>query len=226
MKWILLNVPSAPLSSRFRTFFPGQLIDDAFPGMSVSAITAAGGVLWPSSDPIVSIAAAKVFASRRACGADPTAAAARLTAAIAGATNGAALGWPGANVEAVVQKFTATIGFAALAASATTQTISPASLLLPANSRVIGHTLTVSAGFTGGGLTTMTIAVGGNGGTNDIVASQSVFAAGSFGGTLGVNPTADYAAVTQIGVLFTGSGNVNLATAGSVTIDLLIALLP
>jgi hypothetical protein len=184
-------------------------------------------VLWPASDPIVSAAAAKVFASRRACGADPLAAAARLAAAVAQASNANALGWPGANVEAVVQKFTATIGFASLTASAGAQTLSPAGLLLPANARIVAHELTVGAGFTGGGLTGMSISAGGNGSSNDIVSAASVFAAASLSGTAGSNPQPLYASATQVAVVFSATGaNVNAATAGSITLDLLIALLP
>jgi hypothetical protein len=213
--WIVVVPPAAPASSYYRTVFPGQVVNDA--NIPVAALVAQGALLWPTTigatDPVAT-AAAKIFASRRAKGRDPVDAASAMLAAVAQGTNANTEGWSGANLFAAVQKATATITSASLTASATTQTIAPASLLLPANSRVVGHVLTVGAGFTGGGLTTMTIAVGGAAGNNDIVASQSVFAAGSFGGTLGVNPTADYAAATQIGVLFTGSGNVNLATAG------------
>jgi hypothetical protein len=221
----LLNVPNAPLSSQYRTFFPGQTIDDTI--IPTAPMIAAGCVLWPASDPIVSAAGAKIFASRRACGADPTAAAARLTAAIAGATNGAALGWPGAAEFQSITKYTATIGFAQLTAAAGTQTISPSTLALPASSRIIAHELTVGAGFTGGGLTGMSVSIGGNGSSNDLVSAASVFAAASLSGTAGSNPQPLYATATQIGVLFTSTGgNVNACTAGSVTLDLLIALLP
>jgi hypothetical protein len=223
-KWILLNVPNAPLSSQYRTFFPGQTIDDTI--IPTAPMIAAGCVLWPASDPIVSAAAAKIFASRRACGADPTAAAARLAVAVAQASNANALGWLGANVEAVVQKFTATVAFSALAVASLTTTVSPAGLLLPSNARVIAREINVTTAFAGSGVTGLTLAFGGASST-EIVSSQSLLATGLFGGTSGTNPQAFYSAGAQLTVLFTAVGaNLSALTAGSVTIDLLIALLP
>ena len=226
--WLYIGGQSAPTASRFRTLYPGEVVNDA--QITLAPFVGQGAVFWPTSpgatDP-VSVAAAKVFAGRRASARDPVEAQARLLAAIFGSANQQAEGWSGANLFANVTKFTATIGFAQLTAAATTQPISPAGLVLPANARIVSHVLTVGAGFTGGGLSGMSISAGGNGSSNDIIASQSVFVSGSFGGTVGANPTPFYAPATQVSLVFTSTGgNANAATAGSVTLDLLLVLLP
>ena len=219
-KWYLLN------DTQFGKYLlrAGKLIDDTV--YNAVQITAAGGVLWTANDPVVAAAAANItFQKRRGVPSDLLAP--LMLAATEAATNGSVQGGGTVNVYGTVQKFSSTIGFALLTAAATTQVISPAAFLLPANTRIIGHEINGTVGFTGGGLSTMTIAVGGNGSNNEIVSTQSVFTAvGLVGGTAGANPQGLYATATQIGVLFTGSGNVNGATAGSVTVDLLGVVLP
>jgi hypothetical protein len=219
--WYLINDTQYGLY----TLRAGKLINDAI--YNTAKIEASGGVLWPASDPVVAAAAANITLQKRR-GVPSDLLAILMQSAVEAAQNSNIAGAnAGASIYAVVQKFTATIGFAALTAAATTQVISPAAFLLPANTRIIGHEINGTAAFTGGGLTTMTIAVGGNGSNNEIVSSQSVFTAvGLVAGTSGANPQGLYATATQIGVLFTGSGNVNSATAGSVTIDLLAVVLP
>jgi hypothetical protein len=210
----------------------GKLINDAI--YSTPKIQANGGVLWPAADPYIAAAAANItFMKRRGVPSDILAP--LMLAAAEAATNGSALGGSTTNIYGTVQKATTTITFAALTAAATTQTLSPngaatgitGSLLLPANSRVIGREINGTVGFTGGALSAMTIGVGGVS-SIDIVSSQSVFTAvGLVAGTSGTNPQPLYAAATQVTVLFTAtSANVNAATAGSVTIDVLYLVLP
>lgn len=209
----------------------GKLINDAI--YSTPRIQAAGGVLWPSSDPVVAAAAANVtFFKRRGVPSDILAP--LMLAAVEAATNGSALGVATPNVYGTVQKATTTIGFAAVQAASTTQTISPSgaatgitgSLLLPANARVIAREINVTQAFTGGSISAMTIGVGGVS-SIDIVSSQSVFTlVGLVGGTSGTNPTPFYAASTQVTVLFTSTtANLSSLTTGSVTIDLLYMVL-
>jgi hypothetical protein len=227
--WIVVVPPAAPASSHYRTVFSGQVVDDA--NIPVAALVAQGALLWPTTigatDPVAT-AAAKIFASRRAKGRDPVDAASAMLAAVAQGTNANTEGWSGANLFAAVQKATATIGFAQLTTAGATQTLVLPSLMLPANARILARELNVTAAFTGPGLTGMTVSVGGAAGSNDIVNGQSVFTLlGLIAGTSGTNPQPLYSAATQVNVLFTATGaNVNAATAGSVTIDLLIALLP
>lgn len=223
-KWYLIN--DTPYSAGKGSYLlrAGKLIDDTV--YNAALISASGGVLWPAADPIVAAAAANIALQKRR-GVPADLLKTLMQAAVDQSINGSVQGSSG-NVYAVVQKATATIGFAQLTAAATTQTIAPASFLLPAGARVIGREINGTAGFTGGALSAMTIGVGDGVSANDIVSSQSVFTAvGLVAGTSGTNPQPSYAAQTQVNVLFTATGaNVNAATAGSVTIDLLYVIEP
>jgi hypothetical protein len=210
----------------------GKQINDAI--YSTPKIQANGGVLWPAADPVVAAASANITLMKRR-GVPSDILAPLMLAAAEAATNGSTLGGATPNVYGTIQKATTTITNAALTSAATTQTLSPngtatgitGSLLLPANARVVSREINGTVAFTGGGLTAMTIGVGGVS-SIDIVSSQSVFTAvGLVAGTSGTNPQPLYSASTQVTVLFTStSANVNAATAGSVTIDILYFVLP
>jgi hypothetical protein len=218
-KWYLINDTQYGL----HLLRAGKLIDDTI--YNAAKIEAAGGVLWPASDPIVASAALNITNAKRR-GVPSDLLSTLMQAAVNQSINGATDGSSG-NVYGVVAKATATIGFAQLTAAADTMTLTPAGFLLPAGARVIAREMNIATEFTGGGLTTMTVSVGDGVSADDIINAQDVFGtSGLIAGTAGANPQPLYATQTQVNVLFTGSGHVSLATAGSVTIDLLYVLVP
>jgi hypothetical protein len=218
-KWYLIN-DTQHGSHLLRA---GKLVDDTV--YNAAKIIASGGVLWPASDPIVAAASATITAMKRR-GVPADILQPLMLAATVASSNGSVDGSAG-NVYGIVQKASVTVGFAQLTAAATTQTLALAPFLLPAGARVIGRQMNVTAAFTGGGLSSMTVSVGDGVSADDIISGQSVFTLlGIIEGAAGSNPIPLYPAQTQVNVLFTGSGDVNLATAGSVTIDLLYIVVP
>lgn len=185
----------------------GTLIDDAVD--NVANIKASGGALAPSSNPVVA-AAALIAQGMKLRGQSPD----LLTDIM------------GANVDTVLGKASATILFGALTAAALTQTISPAGLLLPAGARLLGRTFRLATAFSGGAIATMVIDLGVAAG-NAIASAVNVFtgAPAAQKGTDGADPFGLYDAAQLTAKFTSTTGNVNAATAGSVTIDAYYALL-
>ena len=102
-----------------------------------------------------------------------------------------------------------------LTASATTQTLILNGLKI---GDVIAKVATrVKTPFTGGGLTTMTMSVGNTGSATAYTSAQNVFTSGTVELYM-VTAIQALTATTNLTVLFTGSGNVVLATVGEIEI--------
>ena len=126
-----------------------------------------------------------------------------------------------------VQKVTATIGFAQLTAAALTMTLSLGALL-PANARIISRELRLPTAFSGGAIASLTASVGIAGGS-EVVNAANVFtgAPAAQKGPDGLDPNELLAAGGQLQVTFTSTvANVNAATAGSLTIDVMYIIAP
>lgn len=219
--WTCIVPPAGPIGSKGHFIRSGQTVSDT--QITLSLYTALGAVFWPASDPIVA-AAALGLAARR--GVPPDVAANVMIAACQASTNGQTQGNGVSNIFGTVTKYSATIGFAALSAAALTITLSPSTLVLPSSTRVLAHEINVTQAFAGSGVTGLTVGFGGASST-EIVSTQSLLAAGLFGGTSGVNPQPLYSAGSQLQALFTATGaNLSALTSGSVTIDVLAAVLP
>jgi hypothetical protein len=236
-KWILLNEvlvgsqPPLPPGSNQR-HFPGETINDAY--QSTAQITAAGGILWPATDPVVAaIAALAVNGLKlRGQGSSPKLSNQLLAGALyslLGGSNGPALGPAAANGAAgVVQKASLVLGFAQCTAAALTQTFDVGAVL-PADSRIIAAEMRIATDFSGGSVASATLSVGITGRTTDIFDAVNVFT----GATLlnvpstaptvgGVDPFAYYASASQlIATLTTTTADVNALTAGALTVDVL-----
>lgn len=129
---------------------------------------------------------------------------------------------PAANVDAVVQKRTVTIGEADLtdAVNGEAQAINIGAVL-PAGAVVIGHEVNVATLFSGGGATAVKLDVGGTLATA-IVNQQDVFtgaATGALSPRTGAHAQGKFSA-EQLKATFTPDGGHNLAalTAGALTI--------
>ena len=201
-----------------RRWFAGRLLNDQVD--NVIAIRGAGGVLWPSSDPVVAAAAATATYRRTIHGAPPAITAKIMMTAV---QNGFANG----GTVAGVQKVTATIGFAQLTAAALTMSL-PLGALLPANARIISRELRLATPFTGGTIASMACSVGLAGGS-EIVTAANVFtgAPGAQRGVDGVDPFELFPTGGQLTVTFTSTvANVNAATAGSLVVDVMYIVAP
>lgn len=118
----------------------------------------------------------------------------------------------------VIYRFILT--YADLTAAATTQTIKL--MALTKGTFVKWTRIKSTTAFSGGGLTTMTVSVGTTAGSaTTFCAAYDIFQSVTDAHMQGVAATATQAtyAADTLNAYFTGSGNVNLATAGVVGID-------
>jgi len=226
--WIILNkiTLGAQAGGAAVKFFPGQVINDAI--QATSPLVAAGAILWPMSDPVMSAAQALVQALKLRGQLTDAEASAQLHSAalfsMGGGVGGGLLGpTPASGVSpfGLVGLRSATIGFAQFAA-AVTNTFNIGAIL-PANSRILKRELRIATEFTGGGLSSMTLSVGIAARTTDIVNAQDVYGtSGNIDGAAGTDTGALYATASQLIATFTGSA-ADAPTAGSVVIDVLYA---
>lgn len=234
-KWILLNEVllggSSPGIAALK-HFPGETIDDTL--VPTAPIVAGGGVLWPATDTVVAAAAATATVLRLRGQGQSAGLSSLLLAAAAcstlGGSGGPVLGQGGeSSVGAgVIQKRTITLtpaSFAGVAADTATLNIGA---ILPANARIISREVRIATELTGGGVASVTASVGVAGATTEIVNAQDVFGtSGNVPGTAGANPNPLYATASQLIVTITStSANLDLLTAGSVTIDVMFTVLP
>lgn len=231
--WILMNevIVGATPGGAVTRHFPGELINDQ--QVPTAQMIAAGAILWPSSDPIMSAMQAIVVQLKlRGQGQGPKISEYLLAGALyslMGGQGGQLLGPTGVGagqLAGLVQKATFSLGFAQLTTAATSMTfnLSPS---LPANARILSRELRCPTGFTGGGLTTFTASVGVAAAPTEIINAQSIFTAvGNIPGTAGADPNPLLATAGPLQLVVTGSGNVNLATAGAVVVDVLYTVLP
>jgi hypothetical protein len=116
------------------------------------------------------------------------------------------------------RKFSLT--YADLTTAGTTQTI--ALFTLPANSKILGVYQKTSVAFSGGSLSTMTVSVGSALSATQFTATYDAFAAVN---DTNVQETAMFksgtAAAQAVNAYWTGSHNVNTATAGAIDICVL-----
>lgn len=126
--------------------------------------------------------------------------------------------------NARVRRFTKVIGEADLtnAVNGTAQTIDIGTL--PIGAFVLHSAFKLTTQFTGGGLASVGMIIGDSGDDDRIITTADVFggATGNYvGGTKGVY-AGPYAAATVLQAKFTPDGghNLNQATAGSVTVDI------
>ena len=115
-----------------------------------------------------------------------------------------------------------TITHSDLTASASTQSITL--FTLGAGSKILGVNIKHSTAFSGGSLTSMTVSVGSSAAGNDGFATAfDIFQ--TVGATV-LQETAEFKSATSVSqsvtATFTGSHNVDTATAGSVDIDVLV----
>jgi hypothetical protein len=200
-----------------RKWYAGRQIDDTVD--PAAAIRGAGGLLWPSGDAVVAAAATRAQARRRN-GIPPASIAKDMMAAVESSmvTGGVAAG---------VQKVTTTIGFAQLTAAALTQSIALGTVL-PANARILTRELRLATPFSGGAIGSTTASVGLAGGT-EVVNAANVFtgAPAAQKGPDGVDPFELLPTGGQLQVTFTSTvANVNAATAGALTIDVMYIVAP
>lgn len=233
-KWILLNkvIVGGPGFGPATHLTPGTTIDDT--QQSTSLIATAGGILWPATDPVMVAVAANANAQKlRGQATDAELAALLLSGAfyaLSGGSSGALLGPTGAEGDptapfvGVIQKRSATIGFAQFAA-AVTNTFNIGAIL-PANAVIVSREVRVATEFTGGGLSSMTLSLGIATRTTDIVNAQDVYGTqGNLPGTTGIDPNALYATASQLIATFTGSA-ADAPTAGSLVADVRFCVLP
>lgn len=216
--------------------FPGEFVDDS--KVSTAGIVAAGGILWPASDPIIAAAAnlANNLLKLRGQGQSAKLSEQLLASALyslAGGPGGQLLGPAVAagntgQLGAFVQKATLAVGFAQLTAAAATQALNLVPSV-PVNARVVGRSLRIATAFSGGSLSNMVVSVGNATEPTAVINAQTVFTGttGNIQGTTGPDPYLLVATAIPFQILFTATGaNVNAATAGALVIDVLYAILP
>jgi hypothetical protein len=245
--WYLLNeviIGAQPAGATVK-HFPGEFIDDT--KISTAGIVAAGGILWPATDPIVSAAAALTngLLKLRGQGQSPKLSDQLLASALyslLGGPAGQALGpavaaGTSGQIGGLVQKATLALNFntTGMVVAATTATINVAAAgppatapALPANSRILAREIRVATAFTGGAISAMTLSLGITGLTTQIVNAQSVFTAvGNVAGTSGTDPQPFYSTSSQLLATVTSTGaNLNALTAGALVVDTLYTVLP
>lgn len=128
-----------------------------------------------------------------------------------------------------LQKRTLTVPFGSLTTAGTTQSFNIGATI-PANARVLGTEAYAVTPFAGGSISAMKLDVGEAGDAQSLIKQADVFAAAVDGQSntrpLGNAPNKLYAAGVQLVAKFTSTGaNVNAATSGTVTIDVLFAVL-
>jgi hypothetical protein len=245
--WYLLNevIIGANPAGAVIKHFPGEFVDDT--KVSTANIVAAGGILWPATDPIVAAAAALTNGLLKLRGQGQSAKLSEQLLASAlyslmGGPNGQLLGPAVAagvagQIGGLVQKASLNLGFAAINGVAGTSTTvnvvaggPPATTpALPANSRIIGREIRIATAFSGGAISAMTLSLGITGTTTQIVNAQTVFTGttGNLAGTSGTDPQPFYAASTQLIATITSTGaNLTALTAGALVLDVLYVVLP
>jgi hypothetical protein len=184
-------------------------------GLDIQESTDAGHAVY-SGD----IATAPVGAGTTAGNGAATTAATALAVA-AGSVGQAAL----ASGLGAIQKSTATLAFAALAAlGAGVKTKSvPLGAALPTGSRIVGYSIDAMTGFDDATHGNFGVEVG-VAGSNDVMATTSVKAGATAAPKTGTAASLGYLGAPAVGtptMLLTGSVDLNTTTAGSVTVTLL-----
>jgi hypothetical protein len=218
--WYLINtVTVALVVGQPDKLLAGTFIDDA--KIATAGITAAGGVLWPSSDSVVAAAAVATQNAQKNQGLNEDGSNARMAAA----TFASLLAGP---VAAQVTHLTIDVPLATIQAQ-TSGTAFNVGAVLPANARLLATAINVITPLSGGSAASAVATLqGGTDSAGSLVASTTVFTgAQAVIATPGSNPYAARGG-QQLKMTITGDGTHALSTltAGHLAVDLYYSVLP